>query len=350
MTQIYINASDVAACIGDNRWKSPEDVVRSQWEKHNLSEDKINTKDYMFDAGTVEKLVRAHGNVEQLSQLREIRKQVEHELATAKRTKKDHQNTLDGKLKILSRRRAMVDESDSTPQEKACMITDIVSEETLVVGNTSRQLKVLDKRIEIIRDQNTLDEAMVSRTVVERMAQAAVDAPNAAAVTAQEKATHEVLSAIVPGPQMAAVAEATRTHVNTERGKVGEEKILNAFEKESNVKIGRRNDKLHYLRIELPSGGKVLVGGRIDGFVEATSTLVEVKRRRNRLLGFPKYEKIQCEVYLRMLGLERCTHVEDFDGTRKSRDYAQDPALWEHIQKGLAEFAELHETMYHQLG
>ncbi len=138
MTQIYINASDVAACIGDNRWKSPEDVVRSQWEKHNLSEDKINTKDYMFDAGTVEKLVRAHGNVEQLSQLREIRKQVEHELATAKRTKKDHQNTLDGKLKILSRRRAMVDESDSTPQEKACMITDIVSEETLVVGNTSR--------------------------------------------------------------------------------------------------------------------------------------------------------------------------------------------------------------------
>lgn len=350
MSQIYINASEVAACIGDNRWKSPEDVVRSQWEKHHIGEDKMSTKDYMFDAGTVEKLVSAQGSVEQVSQLREIRQQVEHDLEATKRTKKDHQNTLDGDLKILSRRRAMVEASDSTPQEKKCMMTDIATEQTAIVANTSQKLEVLDKHMECIRDKNVLDEAMVSKSVVERIVQSAVDAPNAAAVTAQEKTNHEVLSQLVPGPQMAAVAEATRTHVNTERGKVGEAKILNAFEKESNVKIGRRNDKLHYLRIELPSGGTVLVGGRIDGFVEATSTLVEVKRRRNRLLGFPKYEKIQCEVYLRMLGLERCTHVEDFDGSRKSRDYAQDPALWKHIQEGLAEFAELHETMYHQLG
>ena len=85
--------------------------------------------------------------------------------------------------------------------------------------------------------------------------------------------------------------------------------------------------------------------GMIDGILHDPDTnekvLIETKCRRNRLFTFiPVYEKVQMEVYLRMLGLRRGILNQNFNGTVSTLSYNSDDKLWAQIQTKLEAFCE----------
>ena len=120
--------------------------------------------------------------------------------------------------------------------------------------------------------------------------------------------------------------------VNKERGINEEEGILNRHEILHKKSVNYRNNQLYYVEFK-----NVLVGGRVDGLRE-DNQLVEVKNRRNRFLGFPKYEQVQCELYLRMTNCKTGTHIEQFDGHVNETVFTQDDELFKAIKDGLEHF------------
>ena len=120
--------------------------------------------------------------------------------------------------------------------------------------------------------------------------------------------------------------------VNKERGINEEEGILNRHEILHKKSVNYRNNKIYYIEFS-----NILIGGRIDGLRE-DNQLVEVKNRRNRFLGFPKYEKVQCELYLRMTNCKKGMHIEQFDGHVKETVFTQDDELFKEIENGLENF------------
>jgi hypothetical protein len=86
----------------------------------------------------------------------------------------------------------------------------------------------------------------------------------------------------------------------------------------------------------------IRIGGKIDGFIEDDATLVEAKTRTRRLLGFPVYEKVQCEIYMMMKQVTRCKLIESFDGETATHEYESDPELVAQITRGLELFVDLY--------
>jgi len=337
--KVYINASDVAACIGENRWKSPEDVVRAYWERNNLSRDAVDSKGYTLDSATTEKLVSTQGTSDDRETLAGIRGAALEQTETARRKKHEHTAALDKTLHDLAVARGDCETLPSGAKEEC--LGAIKQRENEAAALTKARLDALDDKLEAIGENRVISEALVNKNVVERVMEKAVTAVTGSAATSREKEGMDVLAKIVPQDDLRVISEVTKTHVNTQRGTRGEDTIINDYEHSSGSKVTQRNDKLYYLEV-----GGILVGGRIDGFVQKSRTLLEVKRRRNRFLGFPKYEKIQCEMYLHMLGIDTCTHVEEFDGQQKSREYTSNPALWETITSGLGEFRTFYIDTY----
>jgi len=349
--KVYLNASDIAACIGHNRWKSPEDVVRTYWERDKHGSQAAETKGYVLDETTTDKLVDAQGSAEHVETLEKIRTDATRCTTDIKRLKREESAGLTKTLHNFAVERATVSESDIAPEEKKARLSTIKTSEDVVLNKSVQRVTQLDNRLEEIRDQKVFSEAMVNKDVVTSIVERAVEATNSAAVAVLEKESIASIAEIVTAPeQLREIEKATKTHVNTQRGIRHENTIINDYEKDSGSAVEKRNERLYYLEMcKVSDGDMILIGGRIDGFVSSTQTLVEVKRRRNRFLGFPKYEKIQCEVYMHMLGIDKCVHVEEFDGKRKSKEYQSSAKLWEEVEKGLADFKSFYVDFYEDL-
>ena len=343
--QIYINASDVSACIGENWWKSPEDVVGECWDRCNHG-GAVNSKSYILDDNTTDNLVATHGTKEQQNQLAVSRATRKKQSEAIKEQIKDHVTSLKDTLQDNAVKRADVKASGLDAKAQKQRLTEIQVKETASLHTTAAAIGTLDRK----QTNAVLAEAQVNKDVVETILEKAVIAPTAAKATTHEKKSLDVLADIVTTPtELKAIQQATKKHVNTERGIRGESQIISDYEKARRVTVTNRNDKLHYIDIPVPHGIPIKIGGRTDGFVQATNTLVEVKRRRNGFRGFPKYEKIQCEVYMHMLKIDKCTHVEDFNGQQRTTEYSSDPKLWDTIVEKLGEFKEFYETRFREM-
>lgn len=349
--KVYLNASDIAACIGHNRWKSREDVVRSYWERDKHGSQAAETKGYVLDETTTDKLVSAQGSAEHAETLEKIRSDAQRCTTDIKRQKREESFELTKTLQNFAVERASVSEANIATEVKEARLSSIKTNEDVVLNRSVQRVTELDNQLEEIRDQKVFSEAMVNKDVVTGIVERAVVATNSAAVAAIEKESIVSLAEIVTAPeQFREIEKATKTHVNTQRGIRHEDTIINDYEKESGSTVEKRNERLYYLEMcKVSDRDMILIGGRIDGFVSSTQTLVEVKRRRNRFLGFPKYEKIQCEIYMHMLGIDRCVHVEEFDGKRKSKEYQSSAKLWEEVESGLAEFKDFYVDFYEDL-
>lgn len=246
---VYINASDVAAAIGENPYCNPQEI----FNKYNTPKLEFETEGFATESKS------------------ESRKIVE-ELGT-----KQDQEELEVILKQPTR--------------------DKVKEASIVK-------KTIEKSLEKAVTSKSLEKIETEETSV---------------INAVKKISPVIDSKNITG------------YVNKERGIRAEEEILNTHEIKHDKKISSRNDRVRYLRF-----GNILVGGKTDGISD--SELIEVKNRRRRFLGFPKYEQIQCEIYLRMTGCTKGTHVEKFqDKTRETTFYKND-ALYQQIEKGLYKF------------
>lgn len=112
-------------------------------------------------------------------------------------------------------------------------------------------------------------------------------------------------------------------------GKKMEASDVDAAQERTKKSIHSRNGAMHYGRIYVTENVAVDIGGRVDGFAsdECGTYVVESKRRVNRFLGVPDYERVQLELYMRLCGLNRCLHVESFADEHRDRWIVPDDQL-----------------------
>lgn len=81
--------------------------------------------------------------------------------------------------------------------------------------------------------------------------------------------------------------------------------------------------------------------GFIDGKVK-DGTLVEIKNRQNRLFGrVADYEAIQCQVYMKLTDVHKCTLIEQFQNSTNTFQLEFDETRWNtEIFPALVKFAK----------
>ena len=130
--------------------------------------------------------------------------------------------------------------------------------------------------------------------------------------------------------------------INTNRGTRNENKIIQQYNKRHFTKITDNNSQLYkYPLVDIKGLDGVLykfhISAKIDGLQD--NILIEVKNRRNRLFTkIPEYEKIQMEIYLRILNLDTAKLVQNFNDTSSELLYNADDVLWDYIIDNLYKF------------
>jgi hypothetical protein len=145
-----------------------------------------------------------------------------------------------------------------------------------------------------------------------------------------------VAKTVPPELKRAAVSEA-----NCSVGKRMEKRDVDALEEDTGHRIGARNSAMKYGRVYATSNVAVDIGGRVDGTSsdESGTYIVESKRRAERFLGVPEYERVQVELYMRLFGTNRCLHVETLGEDQRQRWLSPDDVLLASIVQGLRDVA-----------
>jgi hypothetical protein len=252
MDKIYLNASDVSAAIGLNRWKSQKQVLEK------------------------------------------------------------YRNPKNAKI---------------TEYEQISSIIDKVA-----VKLNDKELS--EKYQQVKNDPEKL--AALSEKVVEKLSENVIGGENVNQRTEMYQEIQELV-----GEEIYTKLETNLTSkVNTTIGTQDEEKIIENVETRNKVSVSQRNSRMYYTSFYYDNF-TVKIGGKIDGFDEENNTLIEVKRRMNRFLGMPDYEKVQCEIYMKMKGTNKCILTEMFDGESRDHYYESDEILVNKIRDGLGSYANV---------
>ena len=183
-----------------------------------------------------------------------------------------------------------------------------------------------------IDEEGQLQLQQLAQQCIKNSLKLAIECEHSDEVTQQEQCVLKDISAIAPSCDTGAL----RRHVAKERGICGEKRALDALEAKCNIVVNERNRELKSHTFAFG----VRVTGCIDGKTQ-DGTLVEAKERRYKLLGVPYYERIQCEVYLRLFDLHKCCLTERFNDQSKEYVFTRDDRLWSEITEGLREFKRL---------
>lgn len=199
-----------------------------------------------------------------------------------------------------------------------------------------------DAAIATALEQSGMKETLANAVAVSTSLASAAsgDAEVAAAIAQITKVTSETAAVIGAQPAAAAamVAAAVQS-VTTARGTALETRALDELSSLRGVPLTDRNAAMVYVR-----RNEWVLGGRIDGFIAATQTAVEVKNRmraRHIRFGPPTYDVLQTRVYvtaLRENGIENATGelLERFpDGTSRSTSIPHDQREWELIERAI---------------
>ena len=207
------------------------------------------------------------------------------------------------------------------------------------------------------------------KSALDALCEAAIRADTASQSKAEEDKVHRTVAAICKSQAacpafFTAVQQDIRSQINTQKGTLMEKELTDRLQTSTGRPVVQRNNKTYTLSLRF--GDAVLhIRGRIDGLQHDLDTgetvLVETKARKNRLFEFiPVYEKVQMEVYMRMLGCHKAIlnqHLQhsrakrkrvDADAAHRSPDraclstvpYARDDQLWKRVVEGLQAFVE----------
>ena len=130
---------------------------------------------------------------------------------------------------------------------------------------------------------------------------------------------------------------------NKQMGTVHETSATDVYEQDFGEVVTDRNDKRYILRFSTDSGHEFEIRGYIDGLTGGGKVLFEAKNRQRHLFWkIPLYEKVQLEVYMRMLGLERAVLFQRNPRTKESGrlGYSKDDTLWEKVLHGLNAYGD----------
>lgn len=327
---LYLNASDVAAAIGLTKFKTPIEVAKQYYDRDNKSQPEIEATKYELPLDTTKDLIDKIGTQDDKQKLDTVTVQNTKKQDEIKNKSSVEKDAYDQQIKTLT----FVESNTSDPA-----FLKRLSEEKQAVRHQYVEI-INELEEESVKAQKEVDVqlGLLNKKMIEaEMSSVVLESSDDVSVRTERKKVAE-LKEILPENKKEIISERIHTYVNTERGKKGEESIINEYEKKSGVSVTDRNSQLYYITIE-----HFRIGGRIDGFDCSSNQLIEVKRRRNKFLGMPKYEKVQCELYLRMLGLTECVHIEEYNKEQREKEYISDDKLWLEIKTGLRGFRDLYD-------
>jgi hypothetical protein len=287
---LYIHATDVAALIGENRYKPKEDVFLDMWQDYNpVSFD--NTRRKVTKSGDLDREA-VQGNVNQRNN--SIKRKADAIVATS-----------------ASRKEAKTD------------ITTIIKSD-LILGLMSSALQ--DAAIECILSNTgtipTLEDYI-------RHDGATTDTVESAQMeSAQSTSTHGTSSYI-------------RSQVRTFAGCRKEHTSSDGFGRPVGTTVHGRTYKSYSSILSSDGVIPVMMGGRVDGIKE--NSIIERMQRRSRLLGHvEERERIQLYVYMYITGLKTAQLIETFGDIQQVHTVRFEPERWNvysvRIAKAVQEF------------
>lgn len=198
----------------------------------------------------------------------------------------------------------------------------ILAQEAAKAHALAEETRLVEQRVQ--RDLQCV-RAQVSVQVVERI--------DAAALASESKAdgvsAHRLTSARAVMP--AQVEQASRMAAGT----VGERSILERAR--AMIPGALYSGTVPTQRIELgvvqDGAYKIMLIGVADGLTD--DAVIEIKKRRARLLGVPDYEQVQCTCYMRLFNRSKALLVEEHAGKLVSHDLQYDELAWYSIRDGI---------------
>lgn len=314
---LRLRASDVAAAAGLNPYRSVTEVVIDSIQRLSKSSKQVEREKFATSVTESKKIIETLGTDDQKQEIEKLEKETKKTLTVAKSKRTKEINVLEKTKKSIQQTNKL---SDQEKQEKFQEIEKMKQD---VEKKFNEKVKKVDEEVKEIT-------STINQSVIQKNLQEAVDEKS---VSGSKEAEQKVLEKLEL-PQMKELA--TR-HVNTNRGINEEESILNTHEKNTGTQITQRNAAFYTLIVN----DDIKIVGAIDGYSKEEG-LVEVKNRRNRFLGMPEYEMVQCEVYMKMLKIENCVHIERFNGNDRATNYGHDPGLWEKVKYGLEQYREMY--------
>ncbi len=125
--------------------------------------------------------------------------------------------------------------------------------------------------------------------------------------------------------------EEVRGKVSRQRGLNNEEKILDQYESQREVKVTERNTKTIKKSFET-----FWLIGRCDGYVASESRIVDSKDRTRFWPDVPLYDEIQLRCYMVMYDAKEAELIERFpDGNVRHTKYLNDPEKWKSIENAV---------------
>jgi len=324
---IRLRASDVAAASGFNPYKRVSEVVMDNIQRLTKSSKHVERERFTTTLDQSKKLASTLGSETQKNTLLKIETETKKTLTIAKSQKTKQIN-------VLEKTKKSIEYSDKLSKEEK-------TKQFQEIENMKQDVeKKFEKKVEKVNEEITKVTSSVNQKVIEENMKKAVEDKTVHGSKTCEENIMTTLDDTLDSETLSQMKNLATRHVNTNRGINEEDNIINKHEEKTGTFITKRNAEFFTLIVN-----NFKIVGAIDGYSEEEG-LIEVKNRRNRFLGMPDYEKIQCEVYMRMLDIDKCTHIERFNNDDIPRCYESDPMLWEKVLDGLEDYKE---EYYNQL-
>jgi len=330
--EIRISASEVAIITGENKYKTPYDVLCKIALQNGIQLDVVKKpiQQLKESLNVIDPTLytvmssQIHSVVESVADLKKKKTELRQEI---KKTAKRH-----------------VDDKVQTAVVSAVTLSDlghlgvILSDSSQVVQTgMSVDLKT-PVRFVSIADLKKLTPINFSPYVTNVIPQQAMEQIRSDTVQA--------------AAALQSASEAITHHSNTHHGIHGEEDIRTEYSKMiglpikdlpygkmvfDNIGVVDQNDQIN---------SKCIILGKLDGYIESLDCIVDFKNRSNRLFyTLRSYENIQVQVYLQIYGVQCGVLVECYRGKQlrlNAINVQRDEALWSgHIMPKLKAFSRV---------
>lgn len=274
-----INASEVAAIVGKNPYKTQSEAIQDciNRNRHGLpSQEIMRAREVCSSNKVVEKLYKD--------------------------------------LTIDSNK---TENTKQVTEKKKVFAEDVRKEMTKNVDEKIEQLRK-DYEKDMMDASGPRDERILTRWFNSDLAELQAEKEEAEAKAAQ-------------------VAKAATTKMNTNFGTRKEDTVAEMYEAQTGDKVYKPNKRYDW---EIVPGFKVV--GKFDGFTDS-GKLVEIKNRVRRLFGEVKeYESVQVHVYMKMANVDTAHLVERFEDKINIFDVFKDDDLMCEIESELERVIEEH--------
>jgi hypothetical protein len=348
MKPICVMASEVAALVGANRYKTREEVQVQLWERSNPSQYRRSKALLSASVG------------------RALQTDKERAEAAVTALEQERVTKAVARVRTSSLKRAL--NADPLLQAMPCKQARIEAAERAVASALS---VAVERAVEALPRTARPEAQRILRHAEPKEATKALSklTPTAATIvrsvadarrTAAQRAVEAALPSVTEGVTAAVDGDATtkaalstlsaqpsvqrllRQRVHTARGTQREAQGLDRYERSSGAAVTERNDQGYSRRYALPNGRTLVLYGKIDGV--QGEEVIEHKDRQNRLFGrLIQRERIQLLVYLALTGRTKGALVETYGSEQRRYDLTFDQDEWDAL---LANIKGVVATLY----